>query len=177
MTAVSLLEHASDAAAVVKECARVTKNGGRTFVLTTNRFSIAPEPHVRVWGVGFLPRSWMPAYVKWRRGIAYENKRLLSIFELRRFLKAAAFDSIRFSLPVFMDADVKHAGIAERIGARWQRHHLIGNRQAGAVGTPRPGSVLLLGVLRHLQIPPTVGNERSQWHPASRQALRRGPGD
>jgi ubiquinone/menaquinone biosynthesis C-methylase UbiE/uncharacterized protein YbaR (Trm112 family) len=118
VTAVSLLEHTSDAPAVLIECARVTKNGGRTFILTTNRFSIAPEPHVRVWGVGFLPRSWMPAYVKWRRGIAYEKQRLLSIFELRRFLKHAAFDSIRFSLPVFMDVDVKHAGVAERIGAR-----------------------------------------------------------
>ena len=118
VSAVSLLEHVNDAGAVVRECARVTSSGGRTFFLTTNRFSVAPEPHVRLWGVGFLPRRWMPAYVQWRRGIPYEHKHLLSIFELRRFLKAAGLDSAKFSLPVIAKVDLEHAGALERTGAR-----------------------------------------------------------
>ena len=87
------------------------------FVLTTNRFSIAPEPHVHLWGVGFLPRSWMPAYVRWRRGLAYDKHHLLSIFEVRRFLKAAGFDSHTFSLPIIARVDLEHAGRLERAGA------------------------------------------------------------
>ena len=117
VAAVSLLEHVDAAPAVLKDCARVTKGGGRIFVLTTNRFSIVPEPHVRVWGVGFLPRRWMPAYVKWRRGVAYERKHLLSIFEVRRSLKAAECDALAFSLPAFAEVDLQHAGRLERMGA------------------------------------------------------------
>jgi len=115
---VSLLEHVADAAAVINECGRVTKQSGRIFVWTTNRFSLAPEPHVRVWGVGFLPRRWMPAYVKWRRGLAYEKKHLLSCFALRRFFSIAGFDSTSFSLPVITAADWENLRGLERLGAR-----------------------------------------------------------
>lgn len=115
---VSVLEHVRAAPAVLKDCARVACEGGRIFVLTTNRFSIAPEPHVRVWGVGFLPRRWMPAYVRWRRGVAYDKHRLLSLFELRRFLKAAECDSLSFRLPVLANRDLEHASSVERLGAR-----------------------------------------------------------
>lgn len=121
VSAISLLEHLPDAGRAVGECARVTRTGGRVFVLTTNRFSAAPEPHVRLWGVGFLPRSWMPAYVRWRRGLAYD-KRNLSLFELRRMLRSAGFSSWRFSLPAISDVDLQHAGAAERLGGqvfRW----------------------------------------------------------
>jgi ubiquinone/menaquinone biosynthesis C-methylase UbiE/uncharacterized protein YbaR (Trm112 family) len=118
VASVSLLEHVSDAPAAIHEFARVAQSGGRTFVWTTNRFSLAPEPHVRVWGVGFLPRRWMPAYVKWRCGLAYEKKHLLSCFELRRFLRSEGLDSIRFSLPVITPADWNHLRGFERLGAR-----------------------------------------------------------
>src|SRR5262249_28034769 len=70
VASVSLLEHVSKPEATTWEMRRVTKPGGSIFVWTANRFSMAPEPHVRVWGVGFLPRRWMPAYVRWRRGMA-----------------------------------------------------------------------------------------------------------
>jgi len=118
VTAVSLLEHVRDPRAVVKECGRVLKESGRLFVLTTNRFSLAPEPHVRIWGVGFLPRRWMPAYVQWRRGLSYDKHRLLSCFELRRMLKKTRFGSKSFSLPRVTGADRANLGRAERLGAR-----------------------------------------------------------
>src|SRR5262249_45706427 len=115
---VSLLEHVAEAAAVIDECGRVTKQSGRIFVWTTNRYSLAPEPHVGVWGVGFLPRRWMPAYVRWRRGLAYEKKHLLSCFEVRRCFRRAGFDSTSFSLPVITSADLESLGGFERLGAR-----------------------------------------------------------
>jgi ubiquinone/menaquinone biosynthesis C-methylase UbiE len=118
VAAISLLEHISDAPAVLRECARVTNDHGRVFLLTTNRFSIAPEPHVRVWGVGFLPRRWMPAYVKWRTGLAYDRKHLLSVFELHRFLRIAGYRATHSPLPRIADVDLENAGGIERLGAR-----------------------------------------------------------
>lgn len=117
VASVSLLEHVSDAGRVIREFGRVAAGGGRIFTWTTNRFSIAPEPHVGVWGVGFLPRRWMPAYVKWRSGLAYEKKRLLSRFEFRRFLQGARFHRIAFSLPEITRADWEDRRGLEKWGA------------------------------------------------------------
>src|SRR5713101_2576537 len=121
VTAISLLEHVADARAVVRECGRVQDPGARLFVWTANRFSLAPEPHVGVWGVGFLPRRWMPGYVKWRRGLSYDKQYLLSCFELRRIFKNARYESVTFSLPRVTDADLKGRSRFEKLGARFFR--------------------------------------------------------
>jgi ubiquinone/menaquinone biosynthesis C-methylase UbiE/uncharacterized protein YbaR (Trm112 family) len=118
VASVSLLEHVSDAGAVLEEFGRVTQPTGQVFMWTANRYSLAPEPHVRVWGVGFLPRKWMPAYVKWRRGLAYEKKHLLSCFEIRRLLRRARLGRIDFSLPAITTADWESLWGFERLGAR-----------------------------------------------------------
>jgi ubiquinone/menaquinone biosynthesis C-methylase UbiE/uncharacterized protein YbaR (Trm112 family) len=128
VASVSLLEHVSEAGAAIREMGRVTKRDSSIFVWTANRFSLAPEPHVRVWGVGFMPRRWMPAYIKWRRGMTYEKKHLLSCFELRKLLKQAGFNSIRFSLPVVTPADWANLKGVERVGARiyvWLANFLL----------------------------------------------------
>lgn len=117
VASVSLLEHVADARAVVNEFARVARQHGRVFIWTSNRFSLAREPHVRVWGVGFLPRRWMSAYVKWRRGLAYEKKYLLSYFELRRLLRGARFGGVQFSLPAVTAPDWAALKGIERLGA------------------------------------------------------------
>jgi ubiquinone/menaquinone biosynthesis C-methylase UbiE/uncharacterized protein YbaR (Trm112 family) len=118
VASVSLLEHVDDAPAAIREFSRVTKGDGRVFAWTTNRFSLAPEPHVRVWGVGFLPRRCMPAYVKWRSGLAYEKKHLLSCFEMRRFFRNEGLDRLEFTLPRITAADWENLRGMERLGAR-----------------------------------------------------------
>lgn len=118
VSAVSLLEHTADAAAVVTDCARVVHDGGNLFVATTNRFSVAPEPHVRIWGLGFLPRRWMPRVVRWRRGLPYDKFHLLSFAELRRLLERAGFARLSFSLPEIRREDLDAASGVERAGAR-----------------------------------------------------------
>ncbi|MGH7592377.1 MAG: class I SAM-dependent methyltransferase, partial [Gemmatimonadales bacterium] len=118
VAAVSLLEHVPDAAAVLQDCARVLAPSGRVFVWAVNRFSLAPEPHVRVWGVGFLPRRWMPAYVRWRRGLAYDKKHLLSRGELTRGLRRAGLPVMRFAAPAVTDADLAATSGLERLAAR-----------------------------------------------------------
>lgn len=118
VASVALLEHVPDAGAAIREFSRVTESSGRVFVWTSNRFSFAPEPHVRVWGVGFLPRRWMPAYVKWRRGMAYEKKHLLSCFEIRRMLRGAGLRVVQFSLPAVTRPDWDALRGLERWAAR-----------------------------------------------------------
>jgi ubiquinone/menaquinone biosynthesis C-methylase UbiE/uncharacterized protein YbaR (Trm112 family) len=118
VASVALLEHLSDAPAALREFARVRRTAGRVVTWTSNRFSLTPEPHVQVWGVGFLPRRWMPSYVRWRRGLAYEKKRLLSRFELARGFRQAGLARWRFHLPAIAAADLERAGGLERAAVR-----------------------------------------------------------
>lgn len=117
VSSVALLEHVPKARDALGEFARVQRPTGRTIVWTSNRFSIAPEPHVRIWGVGFLPRRLMPAFVRWRRGLAYTGKTLLSRFELARSARRVGFDRIEFHLPAIAAQDVEYAGRFERLAA------------------------------------------------------------
>ncbi len=117
VSSVALLEHVPSAEDALREFARVQRPHGRTVIWTSNRYSLAPEPHVGVWGVGFLPRPFMPAYVRWRRGLAYTGKRLLSRFELARSARRAGFTRCTFSLPPLVSEDLAHGGAVERLAA------------------------------------------------------------
>jgi SAM-dependent methyltransferase len=86
VVAADVIEHVPDAPAFVGACHRALRAGGTFWLATPNRFSLTPEPHVRVWGVGFLPRAWAPAYVRRARGVAYDDIRTLSRGELVRLL-------------------------------------------------------------------------------------------
>ena len=70
--------------------------GGVAVHNTVNRYTIAPEVHVGLWGLGFLPRSWQVRYVRWRRGAAYEI-RPLSRAQLGGIARAA-FGKVDFEL-------------------------------------------------------------------------------
>lgn len=83
------LEVTKEPQQALTECARVVKAGGRVLLNTGNRFSLAVEPHVRLWGVGFLPRPWQLRYVRWRRGVSFSEIRPVSLRELRRLARAA----------------------------------------------------------------------------------------
>jgi ubiquinone/menaquinone biosynthesis C-methylase UbiE/uncharacterized protein YbaR (Trm112 family) len=94
----NILEHSPrDQSRIPAEAHRTLRPGGLFATLTVNRFSLAREPHVNLWGVGFLPRKWMDPYVQRRIGVPYENVRLPSIFNLRRMMRP--FASPRFAPP------------------------------------------------------------------------------
>lgn len=80
------LEFTRDPDRVLAEAARTLRDGGMLFLNTVNRLSLAPEPHVNLWGVGFLPRAWQDPYVRWRRDVDFRNIRPLSYPELMRML-------------------------------------------------------------------------------------------
>lgn len=94
-----MLEHTKDQQAVVSETARALKHGGLCFFSTPNRFSLGPEPCVRVWGVGFLPRTLASPYVCLMKGIPYRHICLVSWFELRRLFLRSGLREWTISAP------------------------------------------------------------------------------
>jgi SAM-dependent methyltransferase/uncharacterized protein YbaR (Trm112 family) len=104
------LEHCLDAERALDESARVLAPGGTLHLRTVNRYSLLAEPHVGVWGVGFVPRRWADGYVRWRSGQRYQHHRPLSPREVRRGLSAAGFGSVRVGPAALLASDRSRAG-------------------------------------------------------------------
>jgi ubiquinone/menaquinone biosynthesis C-methylase UbiE len=102
-----VLEHVREQEATLRETHRVLNSEGMLFIGTPNRFSITSEPHVRVWGVGFLPRRWMDRYVKLIKGISYEHIKVLSFPELKVLLKKSRFDDHHILLPTITEEELR----------------------------------------------------------------------
>jgi SAM-dependent methyltransferase len=77
-TATDLLEHVAEPAKVLAELGRVLDDGARAVMTTPNRFSLTPEPHVGIWGLGFRSRPSAERLVKQRLGIDYSSIRPFS---------------------------------------------------------------------------------------------------
>lgn len=89
----AVLEHVRQSERMRDEILR-TLAGAGTFLLTTNnRFSVLPEPHVRLWGFGWLPRAMMED-VAWRLRRTPYKTRLHSRRELERLFRGVA--EVRF---------------------------------------------------------------------------------
>lgn len=115
VVSVGTLEHCRDARAVLAESARVLQSGGDTAHRTTNRFSLLPEPHVNVWGVGFVPRKWADAYVRWRSGQGYAHHHPLSAAEIVDGLRAAGFMRVEVWAARMLSSDRERLGGAQAL--------------------------------------------------------------
>jgi SAM-dependent methyltransferase len=109
-----VIEHVADQGATLAEAHRVLRPGGRLFLAVPNRFSLAPEPHVGVWGVGFLPRRWMNGYVRLVRGLDFRGIRTLGSGEWRRLLRRSPFGRGTVRAPGLPAADLAHFGPIKR---------------------------------------------------------------
>jgi len=87
------LEHLRDAELALREMRRV----GESLLLTSNnRWAPLPEPHVHLWGVGWLPRRWQAKYVAWRRSDLLPYRiRLRSAAEGERVARLALWAGAR----------------------------------------------------------------------------------
>ncbi len=99
-----VIEHVGDQNAYVDELKRVLRPGGFFGLSTPNRYSLSPEPHVNVWGVGYLPRSLQARYVKLVKNQSYTFTRLLSVRETKKL----------FSQPKGFAANVTFPAIPEQ---------------------------------------------------------------
>jgi ubiquinone/menaquinone biosynthesis C-methylase UbiE len=96
VTAIDVLEHFRDPKAALRESARVSARHGRTFCATNNRYAPLPDPQVGLWGVGYVPRRWQPAFVARRRaGLHIYEVRMRSATEVRRLFADAGFTRFR----------------------------------------------------------------------------------
>lgn len=94
-TATDVLEHLRDAPLALSEVRRVLGPGGETVWTTNNRYAPLPEPHVKLWGVGWLPRRHQAGYVAWRRRDLLRYQIVLrGSGETRRLFRTAGFDEV-----------------------------------------------------------------------------------
>jgi ubiquinone/menaquinone biosynthesis C-methylase UbiE/uncharacterized protein YbaR (Trm112 family) len=111
----NLLEHTARQQQCIEEAHRVLKPGGIFFATTWNRMALAPEPHARLWGIGWLPRALAKRYVKLRKGVSYDHVRLLSVFGLARMVRRTPFRRCAIVLPTFSPAELKSLSSAQRL--------------------------------------------------------------
>ena len=145
-----VIEHVASQEETLSEVFRVLRPGGRLFMATPNRFSLGSEPHVGVWGVGFLPRRWMTSYVRRANGADFRAIHTLGKRDWTQQLRCSPFGGARIVAPPLPDDDLVHFG---RIKRR------LGQLYNGAVGT-RAGRwfALRFGPLFHIvaEKPPDV---------------------
>jgi len=103
--ALGTLEHCRELDVVLKEVRRVLQPGGWLHLRTVNRFSLLAEPHVDVWGVGWMPRGWADRYVQWRRGTRYLYHWPRGAGSLRRALRRAGFGDISLEAAAMLPAE------------------------------------------------------------------------
>lgn len=113
-----VIEHVSDPQTFLREVNRVTRVGGTVALSTPNRFSLAAEPHVFVWGVGWLPRPWQSAFVRWRSGKSYDYTRLLSTWEAVGIMRRNTEFNFHILLPEIPGEEIRHFPKYRRVLAR-----------------------------------------------------------
>jgi SAM-dependent methyltransferase len=132
-----VIEHVADQTKTLAEAFRVLEPGGRLFMAVPNRFSLSPEPHVNIWGVGFLPRRFMAPYVRLVRGIDWSGVRSLGFGEWKRLLRQSPFGRGQIVAPGLPASDLAHFGpIKRRLGELYNLavSSSVGHAAARAVG-------------------------------------------
>ena len=110
-----VIEHVGDARQTIAESYRVLKPGGTLFLATPNRYSLGAEPHVGVWGVGFLPRKWMTSYVRLASGRDFRAIRCRGIRAWTRILAESPFQGGTVEAPRLPRSDLMRFGPVKRM--------------------------------------------------------------
>jgi SAM-dependent methyltransferase len=97
----AVIEHVRQPVAMRDETIRVLRPGGKFLFTTNNRYSMLPEPHLRILGFGLLPRRLMERTAMRFRRTPY-RARLLSLRELAALFRGVA----RITLPVYEEGEL-----------------------------------------------------------------------
>lgn len=86
--AINVLEHLVETSQAIQEISRCLIDGGFFAADSRNRFDIFyPEPHTGIRFLGFLPRKFIPAFVKFFYKSDYDQTWLLSQHDIKRTMK------------------------------------------------------------------------------------------
>ncbi|HEU4702731.1 MAG TPA: methyltransferase domain-containing protein, partial [Conexibacter sp.] len=107
IVSLDVIEHVADQRRYLAEIDRIAADGATLALATPNRFSLSAEPHVHVWGVGWLPARFQARYVFARSGRPYEFVRLLSVPGLARLLRRHTRIRGRFLVPPVPDEEIE----------------------------------------------------------------------
>lgn len=113
-----VFEHVADQPATLAESHRTLVPGGKLFLASPNRYSLSLEPHVKVWGVGYLPRKLMPLYVRMLKGVDFRAIRTLGVLEWKRTLAESPFQEGEISAPGPTQGEIARFRGLKRILAR-----------------------------------------------------------
>jgi SAM-dependent methyltransferase len=119
--ALGLVEHCRDKLALFREVRRVLRPGGTFHFRTVNRFGLLPEPHVGVWGVGYLPRGWADGYVRWRTGRPYGHHWPEGPGALRRALRDAGFGDVEVAAAALLPSELNGRPNARGLAPVYER--------------------------------------------------------
>ena len=109
----SVLEHLDDPARAFAEWRRVVRPGGRLIVWSPNRFTVATDPHVGLWGIGALPRKWVRPYLR-LRGRSDWPPQTLSALEARSMAVRTGWQKANVSAPPVSKAWARTRPLRER---------------------------------------------------------------
>jgi ubiquinone/menaquinone biosynthesis C-methylase UbiE/uncharacterized protein YbaR (Trm112 family) len=101
----SLIENVPSEDAMINEATLVLRPDGRLWLTTANRWSMGPDPHVRMPFGSWLPDRLVAAWAT-RRGMVPPRRRLLSARQLRRLLEERGFRDLHIEPPPIAEAQV-----------------------------------------------------------------------
>lgn len=107
IVSLDVIEHVADQRRYLAQIDRVAADGASIALATPNRFSLAAEPHVHVWGVGWMPHRFQARYVRARSGRPYEYVRLLSAPGLTYLLARHTRFTGRLVVPPVPDDEIE----------------------------------------------------------------------
>jgi SAM-dependent methyltransferase len=113
----SLLEHLDEPERALREWRRVLKPSGELIVWSPNRFTLATDPHLGLWGVGWLPRRLVPSYLKWR-GRSNWPPRTLSAIDASRLARRCGFGWVSVTPPAISERWAQSLPESERRAIR-----------------------------------------------------------
>jgi SAM-dependent methyltransferase/uncharacterized protein YbaR (Trm112 family) len=106
VASLDVIEHVVDQRRHLRELDRIAAPSAPFVLSTPNRFSVAAEPHVGVWGVGWLPVRLQRRFVRLRSGKRYDFVRLLSVPGLARLMRRETSFTGHFVVPRIPDEEI-----------------------------------------------------------------------